>query len=82
MAEKTARSGESITLDAETFKRLHAEAHKAMGPKRLAIIATDIFLAFSGSGALFASAPLGAVTLVVLLRRDNHGAGPPPRLTS
>ena len=40
MTDKSRHRDEPITIDAETFKKLHAEAHKAMGPKRLAIIAS------------------------------------------
>lgn len=40
MEEKLVKPSESVSIDAETFKKLHAEAHKAMGPKRLAIISS------------------------------------------
>lgn len=39
MTEKLVKSSPAITIDAETFKKLHAEAHKAM-PKRMALIAS------------------------------------------
>lgn len=40
MSRDTTALGKPTTVDVETFARLHEEAHRAMGPKRLALIAS------------------------------------------